>query len=217
MAAVTVNNHTSANGGAVTVTSGSWSHTATGDNYLVVTLTLRNAVSALTCTYNSVSMTLLDSSVSNTLAQVFTFGLANPTTGPNSIAASWTGSAFWTGVSSSVSGWVSTGTTQKQTSTTTGNSDLTVTTTLGANDLFLGGGGADNGASSVSITTGVFLDSTAVTTAVASISGYNTGSGSVSIVMHIVAGDQQALIGVPLIGAVAVAPKNSGLLLLGVG
>lgn len=208
----------SANSGGSTPTSASWSHDATGDNYLVVAISFRGLVSSVTGTYNSVSLMQLGTVAPGTLAEVYLFGLASPSTGSNTISFSWTGAAFWGGVSSSYSGVISTGTVQTTSSTTTGNSDLTVTATLTANDLFSAGGGADNNAASLSITTGTLLDTAeAGPNAVTTIAGYNTGTGSTSVVMHIVAGDQQGLIGVPLIGASAAATYIPQLLTSHVG
>lgn len=73
-------------------TNFTFSHTCTGgDLYLIVFLYIPNTHSGATVTYNSVSMTNLGSctNASNS-RQLYAFGLANPSTGSNTVSCSWT-------------------------------------------------------------------------------------------------------------------------------
>lgn len=79
-------------------TSLSWNHTCTA-NYLLVALTIQNAHSNLSVTYNGVAMSQLGSVGGTRIT--YWFGLANPTQGTNSVQCSWTTSR--TAMGSSIS------------------------------------------------------------------------------------------------------------------
>lgn len=82
-------------GGGALYTSLSFSHDATGDNYLVLGFNARPNISAITATFNSVAMTQAGSLTGggDGLENGYIYTLANPDSGSYTVAISWTTSA----------------------------------------------------------------------------------------------------------------------------
>jgi hypothetical protein len=214
--AAVVRNHGAALASGYTgVTSVSWSHTATGDNYLIVSLSLRGSATSVTCTYATISMTSLGSQTSNTLGREFTFGLSNPTTGANTVACSWTTASNAAGISDSFSGVSSVGTVQTVLSTPS-TLECDITATITSNDLLYEAINSDTGPTTVF---GVF-GTTATTSVSADVNsngvsgGTISGSGSVTTQIHQNSGDFCTAIGVPIVGSAAATITQSILYLL---
>lgn len=173
-------NHASSNGHNA-ATSASWSHTATGDNYLLVSICLRAAVTGLSVTYNGVSMTQI-ATKNNTYDYQYVYELVNPTTGSNTIAASWTGSTFGAHTAGSFSGYDHKGTITTGTGAAT-TDPVTATATLVANGILAGFYGIPDTVSTVAVSTGTEraeVNSTDNSTSGQSFAT-NTGTGSVNI------------------------------------
>lgn len=135
-------------GGLVTATSLTWSHTCTGSNLALVVGTLGDLTSDLITgvTYNAVAMTKLG--VIKIPADRFMtlWGLINPSTGAHNIVATASSSSVIGGVSASYTGVTSFET--PATTNTAASPATTVTgtfTTTNANDWTFCVGGDDNG------------------------------------------------------------------------
>jgi len=173
--------HTSATDTASgSVTSLSYSHTATGDNYLIVQLSARANITSPSVTYNSVSMTLLvgpTSPSAGQYAQQWVYGLANPSTGSNTVSISWTGSA---GVASTAVSYTNVASVNTPTQV---QGNQTYTQTIGSNDMVVGLMAIPDAPSNGTWTPAYDVASTysGLRSATACGTNHNTGSGSVSV------------------------------------
>lgn len=114
----------------------SWSHTCTGSNLiLIVGLSFRTLGSVPTnvaVTYNGVGMTQVSTTQSAGVTASAMFYLANPATGSNTVAASWTNNNWCVGGAASFTGSAGTvGTPATFGSTSTTNPTVTVTSATG--------------------------------------------------------------------------------------
>lgn len=191
------------------VTSTSWAHDCTGDNYLLVGLTFRPNVSSITITYNGTNMSLLDSA-SNTFEFQYLYGLASPTTGSNTIAVNWTTSSQFGNTAASFANVTSAGTTSK--GTASGAGTVTGSSTITATGMVAGVFGIPDGAGNTSVITGTEQGEVADGTFILGSMGTNVGSGSVSVSWSYLGSDASSWITVPLNGSVVVA-TNSGFLM----
>jgi len=115
---------------ATEVTAKSWSHTCTGDDLmLIVGMAFRHASTAPTSiavTYNGVSMTEITTLNHLTYATCSMFYLANPATGANTIAATWTNVNAFAGGGISFTGAGDTPGTEASTASSSGASTIDV-------------------------------------------------------------------------------------------
>lgn len=186
---------------AASITSKTWAHDCTGDNYLVVIITHRNNPGAITCTYNGVSMTLL-ASESATYNWESMFGLASPATGSNNIAASWASGTNIGAVAMSFSGVSSIGTAIKASVAGSSSNFSTTSETLTANDMLVGGAGVPDSGTPLSCITGTERVENGATTDAATNGATNTGTGGVVITWNYTsASDPKTWIAVKLVGA----------------
>lgn len=173
----------------------SWSHTCTGINRLLMVSwcigaghqTAHN--SALTATYNSVSMTLLGSQNSNNLTDgyVAMFALLNPASGSNTIAISQTstdtGTAFCNGGAisySNASGWGTAVTNFGSTSSATATVNGTLRTSLVCDTVGVGN------AITASLNTQGFISNMEISSACGNFGMSNApGGGNVSTTWNI--------------------------------
>ncbi len=186
---------------AATITSKTWAHDCTGDNYLTVFVTHRNDPGTVTATYNGVSMTLTKSQSATYNWEEF-FVLANPTTGSNNIVVSWTNGTNVGAVGMSFSGVGSIGTAVSGTFAGAGNVTSTGITTT-ANDMIVGGIGLPGSGASLSVVTGTERIENGATTDASTNGATNTGVGSTSITWGQSSADPGTWIAVDLIGSVA--------------
>jgi len=138
-------------------TSFSWTHNATGDNYLTVGLAFRPNVSNISVTFNGVAMTLLGSRTTggDGLEFCYVYGLANPSSGSYTVSVSWTTTSRAAGVALSFTGTnITAG--NVATNASSGTNDLTITNSPGpgASDLLVAYGAVDENASFLSVTNG---------------------------------------------------------------
>lgn len=175
--------HTSSGTRVGSTTSASWSHDATGDNLLIVVLSFRGNVSGVSVTYNGVAMTQIGTETTCTAgqyAQLWIFKLANPATGSNTVAVSWSGSQGCSGCSASYSG----AGTVSAPSITAGNK--TYSDTIGANDMIVGIMALADQPANGTWTPARDVDTgySGVDSATACGISHNTGTGSVSVTMN---------------------------------
>lgn len=183
-------------------TSTSWSHTCTGDDYLIVIINHRNDPGTGSATYNGTSMTLLKSQ-DNTFNFQRMYGLASPASGSNTIQCSWTNSVKAGAVGMSFVGVSSVGT------ATSGapNAAGTITTggdTLTANDMLVAGAGVPDYNNTIAVTTGTERAETNTPSPKDyTVNGAtNTGTGSVTVAWSYTG--LSTWIAVPLVGAASV-------------
>lgn len=130
-------------------TSMSWSHDCTGDNTLLVVLSMRGNVTGVSVTYNSVSMTLVAGPLTCTAGQYAeqrVYQLDSPSSGSNTVSVSWTTGAAACGSSASFSGASTVGQVTQATGT------FSYTKTVSSGDMIVGflsfaDAGANNGMS----------------------------------------------------------------------
>ena len=198
-------------------TTASWAHDATGDNFLIVSLCLRVAVTNISVTYNGVAMTQISAN-NNTYDYQYVYALANPATGSNTVSASWTTSTYGAHTAGSFSGYDSTGTIATGTVPAT-TDDAVATATVAANGILAGFFGNPDGTAFMAVTQGTERaesQSTDASTEGQSF-GTNTGTGSVNVAWSRRA-EVGSWIAVPLAPPVATSGKNfPALTLLGVG
>jgi hypothetical protein len=203
----------SSTGSAASATSLSFSHTATGDSYLVAIISARlttggcstSDITNLAITYAGVSLSFNKGSVSggvnpSTGACVFGYvmSLANPTTGANTLSATWTGTASVTISVMSFSGAGSIGTIVEH--LTASGTTFTAAQTITANDMMMGGLAIADattsyalvGSNQIEVSESNNTGSGAVT---------NTGSGSVTVNGTCTASQAKAFWGIPLLAS----------------
>ena len=189
-------------------TTASWAHDATGDNYLLVGLTFRAAVSSISITYNSVAMTQISTN-NNTNDYQYVYELANPTTGSNTISVSWTTSTFGAHTAGSFSGYDSKGTITTGTAPAT-TDNTTATATIVTDGMLAGFYGIPDTKTTFAVVTGTERAEAESTDAssVGSSFATNTGAaGSITITWSHRA-ELQSWIAVPLAPPVATSGKN---------
>lgn len=183
------------------ITSKSWAHDCTGDNYLVVIITHRNNPGAITCTYNGVAMTLL-ASESASFNWESMFGLASPASGSNNIAASWASATNVGAVGMSFSGVTSIGTAIKASVAGSTSNFSTTSETLTANDMLVGGAGVPDSGTPLTVVAGTQRAENGAITDATTNGATNTGTGGVVITWNYnSAGDPKTWIAVKLVGA----------------
>lgn len=188
-------------------TSVSWNHTiAGGDRYLLVHLHFNANVTSISVTYNSVAMTQLGTNNSGG-RYGYIYGLIAPTTGTNSVAASWTTSSGMCAVSTSYNN-VDQGTPVGTAVTGVGTSSpasINITTT--DNDIAVDFIGATRNSSATAPTITVdasqtqrITDASAVASAIRCSASDETASGTVAMSWTLVNFNNYVHLGVPLNG-----------------
>lgn len=197
--------HASSNGHN-SATSASWSHDATADNYLTVSLAYRVAVTNIAIDFNGNAMTLLETN-NNTYDYQYVYGLANPDQGSYTISVSWTTSTYGAHTAGSFSGVGSLGTITKGTAPAT-TDPVTATATVAADGMLAGFYGIPDAVSTVAVTTGT--ERAEANSADLSTEGQsfatNTGTGSVDITWTRRA-ELSSWIAVPLVPAAATTAR----------
>lgn len=214
MAAVTFG-HSSGSENAAGATSRTWAHDCTGDDYLIVSVNHRNNPGTSSCTYNGVSMTLLQLQTASFNWQNF-YGLAAPASGSNNIVASWANSVNCGAVGMSFVNVSSVGTIVTASVSGGAGVDYSATATLAANDMLAGVTGAPDLPATLSVVTGTERVEAGTGTDASENGATNTGVGSVSITWDYTAADPKTYIALPLVGAVAAA-SGSTLAMMGIG
>lgn len=212
--------HASSGKNPANVTSVSWSHDCTGDDMLIVQLAFRDTdVTGISVTYNSVGMT--ETGTPSNSANIFThvFKLASPSSGSNTIAASWSTATEVLGEGISVSGSDGTAGTVDSGNVGAGTSNFSTTVTLSAGDMVVGFGNslAASGLQ-LSVVTGTERVEDLNIGSLITNGATNTGSGSTLVTWSRLNADQATWNGVPVNGAAVTATAivhNLGL--LGVG
>lgn len=206
-----------ANGATSTgATSRTWSHTCSGsDRILIVSLFVNGSISGLSITYNSVAMTLLDS-ISDGTYYLYMYYLLAPSTGANTVSASWTTSRGVLGSSvsyTSVNQSAPFGTGAKTNNT---SSPTSVDITLTANDVGIGALAAHNSTNNSTPTvtsSGTGQTDRTTQSYSGSVSAARmrmadiTGTGTVSMAWTSSTANQRFLIAYPLQGTVVISPN----------
>ncbi len=193
-------------------TSRSWSHDCTGDNLLIVSMTYRTgniATRTVSCTYNSVAMTLVSQinyAAQDNMYEVCVFKLANPASGSNTIYFLMSGNTFscFVAIGSSFSG--ANGGAGSLSGEFGYRTPLSQSANIATGDALLAFGSSKDTSTPPSID-GTDIDSGGTTSGNALWGGadYKTGSGSVSCALSFADGQNSYLGVLPIL---AEAPSS---------